>query len=75
MNRRQKFYHQPLWLNRKTKYWPHRHEFDFFQQKGTVYEMERWCYNNMKSKNWRSHYGVFAFKREEYYAAFLLRWS
>ena len=64
----------PSWIERK-KYWPYQHPFDFFAQKGTVYDMERWCYANIKSRNWRNHLNTFAFKREQDYSAFLLRWA
>jgi hypothetical protein len=52
-------------------YWPHYHKFDKFMYE----DVDRWCYANFKSSNWRSIYGVhYAFKREEDFALFLLRW-
>jgi hypothetical protein len=58
------------YLNKK--YWPYYHKFDRFMFE----EVDRWCYDNFKSSNWRSMSGVhYAFKRKEDYTLFLLRWS
>jgi hypothetical protein len=54
-----------------AKYWPHVKMLSWIQ----VHEAERWCYANFKSGNWRSRALHFAFKREQDYMLFLLRWS
>jgi hypothetical protein len=53
-------------------YWPHQYTI---RGMTNINEVERWCYDNVKGRNWRSLYGVFAFKHEADYAMFLLRWS
>ena len=37
-------------------------------------ECKRWCYCHFKSKNWRNLEQHFAFKREEDFVLFALRW-
>lgn len=54
-----------------TKYWPHHQRCTW----SDVHEIERWCYENCKSRNWRNLGQHFAFKRKEDYAYFILRWS
>lgn len=53
------------------KYWPHIKTISWNQ----LFEAERWCYQNFRSRNWRNQGLHFAFKREQDYALFLLRWS
>jgi len=53
------------------KYWPYQTTADW----GQIYSIERWCYTNIKGRNWRSLGNRFAFKRERDYVAFLLKWS
>lgn len=52
-------------------YWPHVieitvHDYD---------KAERFCYDNFRSRNWRSQGPYFGFKRKEDYEWFVLRWS
>ena len=54
------------------KYWPHQVTMDY---KKDIDKMERWCYNNLKSANWRNYNRMFAFKRQEDASYFLLIWS
>jgi hypothetical protein len=56
----------------KKKYWPYQYEFPMIPNRTDI---ERWCYKNFKSRNWRSMYGTYAFKHEKDYTLFLLRWA
>lgn len=53
------------------KYWPYQIKLDLDK----LLAAERWCYVNFKSRNWRNVGGSFAFKRQEDYEWFLLRWA
>lgn len=53
------------------KYWPHVKQVSYSQ----LFEAERWCYDNIKGRYWRSQGLHFAFKREADYMVFLLKWS
>ena len=53
------------------KYWPHQ----YTMLKHDPYDLERWCYDNFKSSDWRNHRKLFAFKRQEDASYFLLMWS
>lgn len=51
------------------KYWPHQIKVN--DDSGAI---ERWCYENFKSANWRNVGTYFAFKRGEDATLFSLRW-
>ena len=53
------------------KYWPYVKMVSYAQ----LFEAERWCYDNIKSRYWRSRGLHFAFKRKEDMALFLLTWG
>ena len=55
------------------KYWPY--QFQYISNKHDEYDLERWCYDNLKSANWRNYRKLFAFKREADAAMFALRWT
>jgi hypothetical protein len=60
------------------KYWPYQYKFEFdfhWARESQTIEIDRWCYKNFKSRNWRSMYGTYAFKRKEDFEWFLLRWA
>lgn len=52
------------------KYWPHH-----VPVKADTVEVERWCYENFKSSEWRNVGSYFAFKRGADATVFTLRWS
>lgn len=58
------------------RYWPHQcrmlPEPDAWAQKE---KLERYCYDNFKSGNWRNNGLYFVFKREADATLFLLRWG
>lgn len=54
------------------KYWPHQFKMDYSKD---IDKMERWCYANLKSANWRNYGTYFAFKKQEDASYFLLMWS
>jgi hypothetical protein len=54
-----------------STYWPYQARIT---EHNSVREIERWCYAHFKSKNWRNSWQWFAFKREEDYVMFALRW-
>ena len=53
------------------RYWPYVKMVLWNQ----YFDAERWCYQNFKSRNWRSQGQYFAFKRKEDYTFFMLRWE
>ena len=53
------------------KYWPYQYELKDWQH---IYMVERFCYSNFKSSNWRNRGRYFGFKRKQDYEWFLLRW-
>jgi hypothetical protein len=55
------------------KYWPYQTKID--RTKHSTEMLERWCYDNLKSANWRNYSNMFAFKRQEDASYFLLMWS
>jgi hypothetical protein len=55
------------------KYWPYQHKVS--ATKTNRWEVERWCYDNFKSRNWNSYRNQFVFKRKEDAMLFALRWS
>jgi hypothetical protein len=59
------------------KYWPY--QFKMLPNEGSfsdqVYVLERWCYDNFKSGDWRNFGLVFAFKRHDDAVLFRLRWG
>ena len=61
---------QPMFSPHNRTYWPHQATVWW----DDIYDIERWCYANLKSKNWRNRRQYFAFKREEDYLLFVLRW-
>jgi hypothetical protein len=64
------------------KYWPHQfflHQMEsqarnFKEYPAIRQDIERWCYEQFKSANWRSYGMVFAFKRQADATLFALRW-
>lgn len=58
------------------KYWPHQYRMlpdeDAWSQ---VASLERFCYENFKSGDWRNYGLYFCFKRKEDATFFLLRWG
>ena len=52
------------------KYWPHH-----VQVTARAEDVERWCYENFKSSEWRNVGAYFAFKRGEDATLFSLRWA
>ena len=54
----------------KKKYWPYQADVDWKK----IREIERWCYTHFKSGNWRNNRQWFAFKREQDYILFVLKW-
>jgi hypothetical protein len=54
-----------------TKYWPHQYYVNYLDRQ----EVERWCYDNFKSRNWNSYRNQFVFKRKEDAMLFALRWT
>ena len=62
---------QPMSSPHNKRYWPYQTTVNWNQIK----EIERWCYSCMKSAHWRNYGQFFAFKREQDYTAFLLKWS
>jgi hypothetical protein len=52
------------------KYWPHVKMVSWKE----IFDAERFCYTNFKSRNWRNAGQFFAFKRKRDYEWFLLRW-
>jgi hypothetical protein len=59
------------------KYWPGQVRLDaqVIERKFKVEDLERWCYQNLKSSDWRNDGWYFAFKREKDCTFFMLRWS
>jgi hypothetical protein len=53
------------------KYWPHQYYVNYLDR----CEVERWCYDNFKSRNWNSYRNLFALKRKEDAMLFALRWG
>lgn len=51
------------------KYWPHQVFVSASQ------DAERWCYDNLKSSEWRNVGRYFAFKQGADATAFALKWS
>jgi hypothetical protein len=49
-------------------YWPHVKTLPWDK----MFKAERWCYDNLKSRNWRNQGVHFAFKREQDYMMFML---
>ena len=64
------------------KYWPHQFFLHQMESEARNYkeypamrqDIERWCYEQFKSANWRSYGMVFAFKRQADATLFALRW-
>jgi len=52
------------------RYWPHQ-----ITTGDDVEAKERWCYENLRSRDWRNVGSYFAFKRGEDATLFALRWS
>jgi hypothetical protein len=59
--------HRMRVLNKK--YWPYHVKAE------TTDKQERWCYENLKSSEWRNVGSYFAFKREQDAMMFTLKWS
>jgi len=58
------------------KYWPYQVRLDtqVIDKECTIQDLERWCYKNLKTQEWRNDIWYFAFKREQDYTFFMLRW-
>ena len=58
------------------RYWPHQFRMvpqeDAWAQK---VDLERFCYDNFKSGNWRNDGLYFVFKRQADATLFLLKWG
>lgn len=63
----------PLGFNKK--YWPYQYYCGFKYSYQQMEEIERWCWQHFKGRNWRSADRFFAFKRQKDYNWFMLRWS
>lgn len=61
--------HRMRVLNKK--YWPYHVDAQFIDN-GKL--QERWCYDNLKSSEWRNVGRYFAFKREQDAMLFTLKW-
>jgi hypothetical protein len=59
-------------LGHNKKYWPYQYSITAWSM---VDPVERWCYENFKSRNWRNVGRHFAFKRHEDAAFFTLKWG
>lgn len=64
------------------KYWPYqvrlsppRDEPSVWHTDTTLKEIERWCYQNVKSKNWNNSKYYFVFKEGKDATMFSLRWE
>jgi hypothetical protein len=59
------------------KYWPHQvHVNDgMYDKDKSVNHLERWCYENLETKNWRNVGYYFAFKNGADATMFMLRWT
>ena len=55
------------------KYWPYQVRLD--PQTHDIYDLERWCYANFISRNWRNDGYYFVFKNGSEATAFALKWS
>lgn len=53
------------------KYWPYQYNVG----REDRWDIERWCYDNFKSRNWNSYRNQFVFKRKEDAMLFALRWG
>lgn len=62
--------HNTMFSPHNKTYWPYQATVWWDDR----YDIERWCYANLKSKNWRNYTQYFAFKREQDYLLFALRW-
>ena len=77
MSRRYKIYNQPVSRVLNKRYWPYQFKMlnnqgDAWQQ---VADLERWCYDNFRSGDWRNFGLHFAFKRREDATMFALKWA
>jgi hypothetical protein len=52
-------------------YWPYQYNSPYLN----FDEVDRWCYEHFKSRNWRFMLNTYAFKRKEDFEWFLLRWT
>ncbi len=59
------------------KYWPYQIRLDtpIIERKFTVQDLERFCYENFKSRNWQNIGWYFVFKQGTDYSFFVLRWG
>jgi hypothetical protein len=53
------------------KYWPY--QYDVVRE--DRWDIERWCWDNFKGRNWNSYGSKFVFKREKDAVLFALRWA
>lgn len=54
------------------RYWPHQVRL---QERNPVDKMERYCYENFKTAEWRNLGHYFVFKRSEDLTLFALKWG
>lgn len=57
------------------KYWPHQVHVEHQREQVGLHEIERWCYNNFRSRTWTNHGFYFVFKDGNESTLFALRWS
>ena len=57
------------------KYWPYQFAMLSTEHVDQLATLERWCYDNFKSGDWRNYGLRFAFKRQEDAVLFRLRWA
>ena len=56
------------------RYWPYQINVRPEERKLLTEDMERYCYDNFKTSDWRNDGRYFVFKREQDLTLFSLRW-
>ena len=59
------------------RYWPHQARIatPVINREITIEDLERFCYDNFKSSDWRNIGWYFVFKRSVDYTFFMLKWT
>mgnify|MGYP003338584324 CR=1 FL=1 len=59
------------------RYWPYQIRMDSNLRERwiEVRDLERFCYDNFKTNEWRNEGYYFAFKQDTDYTFFMLRWN
>jgi hypothetical protein len=71
-NRLFKYEQSYLNIHQNKRYWPYRIVIrDWYD----IYEAERFCYDNFRSRNWRNVAKYFYFKNQNDAALFTLKWG